>query len=167
MELVVGRIGRPHGVRGEVTVEVRTDDPDTRFAEGARLDTDPPERGPLTVVQAREHHGRLLVAFEGFRDREGAETLRNTLLVADSATSGPTDDDEYWDHELVGLLAYVDGAPLGAVSEVIHTPGGDLLSITREGTHELLVPFVAEVVPEVDIAGGRVVVDPPEGLLDL
>lgn len=169
MQLVIGRVGRAHGVRGEVAVDVRTDDPDRRFAPGSVLDTDPPHRGPLAVSGVRAHSGRLLVTFAGVTDRTGAEALRGLLLVADSATSPePEDPDEYWDHQLVGLTATtVAGEPLGAVEEVLHPPGGDLLVVRRTGGGELLVPFVREIVPEVELDAGRVVVDPPPGLLDL
>jgi 16S rRNA processing protein RimM len=167
VQLVVGRIGKPHGVKGEVSVDVRTDDPDRRYAVGAALDTDPAERGPLTVESVREHHGRLLVRFDGVGDRNEAEALRGTLLVVDSADAGETDDGEWWDHDLVGLVAVTsDGTKLGAVTDVVHVPGAPLLAIDVDG-REVLVPFVAALVPEVDVPGGRVVVDPPDGLLDL
>ncbi|HET7531421.1 MAG TPA: ribosome maturation factor RimM [Mycobacteriales bacterium] len=168
MQLVVGRIARAHGVGGEVAVEVRTDAPELRFAAGQVVETDPPERGPLTVERARWHSGRLLIAFAEVADRTAAESLRNTLLVADSASSPAIDDDEYWDHQLVGLaVVTVGGEPLGEVTDVLHPPGADLLAVRRPGGEELLVPFVRAIVPTVDVAGGRLVVDPPEGLLEL
>jgi 16S rRNA processing protein RimM len=167
VDLVVGRIGRAHGVRGEVSVDVRTDDPETRYAAGSVVRTDP-DRGALTVAAARPHHGRLLVAFEGVADRNAAEALRGTLLVVDAATAGGTGDGEWWDHDLVGLAATTtDGRALGTVADVVHVPGAPLLSIKDAEGRELLVPFVAAIVPEVDIAAGRLVVDPPPGLLDL
>lgn len=166
--LVVGRIGRAHGVRGEVSVDVRTDDPDRRYATGSVLATDPPDKGPLTVERSRPHHGRLLVQFEGIADRNAADELRGVLLVVDRSTVGEPDEGEWWDHDLVGLAAFrVDGTPLGTVTDVIHVLGPPLLAIAAEGGNEVLVPFVADIVPEVDVAGGRLVVDPPEGLLDL
>ena len=167
MQLVVGRIGHAHGVKGEVSVEVRTDDPERRYADGSVLATDPPERGPLTVLGVRAHHGRLLVRFEGIDDRNAAETLRGTLLVVDSAEAGEAGEGEYWDHELIGLTAVTASATvLGPVTDVIHVPGSPLLAIDVDG-REVLVPFVEAIVPEVDVPGGRMVVDPPEGLLDL
>ncbi|HET6816390.1 MAG TPA: ribosome maturation factor RimM [Mycobacteriales bacterium] len=168
MQLVVGRIARAHGIGGEVAVEVRTDSPDLRFAPGAVLATDPSENGPLTVERARWHSGRLLVSFAEVADRTSAEALRNTFLVADSATSPAVDEDEYWDHELIDLAVItVDGEDLGSITDVVHPPGGDLLVVRRPDGAELLVPFVRAIVPTVDIAQRRVVVDPPEGLLDL
>ncbi len=169
MQLVIGRVGRAHGVRGEVAVNVRTDEPELRFAPGARVETDPAPAGPLIVESARNYSGRLLVVFRGVVDRSGAESLRGVLLVADSSTSPDSDDPEdYWDHQLVGLTAVgVQGAPLGAVEEVLHPPGSDLLVVRRPDGRELLVPFVRDIVPEVDLEAGRLVIDPPPGLLDL
>ena len=169
VDLVVGRIGRPHGVRGAVTVELRTDDPGARFAPGSVLRTEPAERGPLTVRDARPRLAGLVVEFEEAQGREAALGLRDTLLLVDSETLPALDDpDEFYDHELVGLAAVrSDGTALGTVGEVVHAPGGDLLAVTDNGGREHLVPFVRQIVPTVDVAAGRVVVDPPEGLLDL
>jgi 16S rRNA processing protein RimM len=152
-----------------VFVAVRTDDPEARFAAGSVLATDPAEVGPLTVTEARNHSGKLVVSFAGYTDRSAAETLSGVRLVIDSADLPPSDDpEEFHDHELVGLAAVLgDGTPLGSVTEVVHGPAGDLLAIAREGGGEVLVPFILEFVPEVDVAGGRVVLTPPEGLLDL
>ncbi|MDX6196898.1 MAG: rRNA processing protein RimM [Actinomycetota bacterium] len=167
--LTVGRIGKPQGIRGEVTVEVRTDAPEVRFADGAVLFTDPEERGPLTVESTRDQNGRLVVAFAGVRDRNAAEALRNTMLLVDAADVPPSDDpDEFHDTQLMGLRAeLVDGSPLGEVTDVLHLPHGDVLVVRRDEGAEVLVPFVKAIVPTVDIAAGRLVVDPPEGLLDL
>jgi 16S rRNA processing protein RimM len=168
VQLVIGRIAKAHGIGGEVSVEVRTDLPEQRFAAGARLDTEPPERGPLTVVRTRWHAGRLLIAFAEPADRNAAEALRGTLLVVDSSTSPPAGDDEFWDHDLDGLdVVTVDGAAVGVVAEVLHPPGSDMLAVRRPDGTEVLVPFVAAIVPSVDLAARRVVIDPPEGLLEL
>lgn len=168
MQLVVGRIGRPHGIRGELTVQVHTDDPDLRFAAGSVLATEPAANGPLTVSQSRWHSGRLLVRFAGYDDRTSAEDLRGTLLVMDSAEAGPTTDpDEFHDYELIGLdVVTVAGEPVGAVEDVLHQ-GQDLLVVRTRPGGEILVPFVAPIVPEVDVTAGRMVIDPPPGLLDL
>jgi 16S rRNA processing protein RimM len=167
--LTVGRIGKPQGIRGEVTVEVRTDAPEIRFADGSVLLTDPAERGPLTVESARDQNGRLIVAFRGVPDRTAAEALRNTMLLVDASDVPPSEDpDEFHDTQLMGLTAQLaDGTALGEVTDVLHLPHGDVLVVRRPEASELLVPFVAAIVPEVDVAGGRLVVDPPEGLLDL
>lgn len=212
MQLVVGRITRPHGVRGEVSVEVRTDEPDRRFAVGRVLATDPAAAGPLTVEALRWHSGRLLVQFAGITDRNLAEDLRGIWLTLDSAEAGPSGDpDEFHDAELIGLaVVTTSGQPVGRVTDVRHF-GQDLLVIEpqpidavqpqptgdikpqptspagpaptgpvgrgpalaggqrpRGGPDsELLVPFVAALVPEVDVAAGRLVIDPPPGLLEL
>jgi 16S rRNA processing protein RimM len=170
VQLVVGRVGRPHGLRGEVTVEVRTDDPDQRFAAGSKLATLPAERGSLTVAGARWHSGTLLVRFAGYGDRNAAEGLRDTMLAIDSDDLAPLEDpEEFYDHDLIGLqVATVGGDQVGAVTDVLHH-GQTLLVIQGSGPRagaELLVPFVAAVVPEVDVAGGRLVIDPPAGLID-
>jgi 16S rRNA processing protein RimM len=170
MQLVVGRIRRPHGIRGELSVEVRTDDPDDRFELGRALATDPAERGPLTVAAARWHSGRLLVAFEGCRDRDAAEALRDTLLQIDSADLEPlSDPEEFYDHDLIGLhVMTVAGEAVGVVADVLHY-GQDLLVVNGTGARsgaEIMIPFVAPLVPEVNLADGRLVVDPPPGLLD-
>lgn len=167
--LTVGRIGKPQGIRGEVTVEVRTDSPDIRFAVGSVLATDPVERGPLTVESTRDQNGRLVIAFQGVPDRNAAEQLRNTMLLVDAADVLPSDDpDEFHDTELTGLRAdLADGSPLGVVIDVLHLPHGDVLVVGREDGPEVLVPFVKAIVPDIDLATGRLVVDPPDGLLDL
>ena len=170
--LVVGRILRPHGLRGELSVEVRTDDPGERFAVGSVLATDPPEAGPLTVEASRWHSGRLLVSFAGIEDRTGAESLRGAWLTIDVAgIPAPQDPDEFHDHQLTGLtVVTVSGELVGTVTDVLH-PGQDLLAITpAPGTSrraEVLVPFVAAIAVEVDLADGKLVIDPPPGLLDL
>ena len=168
--LVVGRIGKPQGIKGEVTVQVRTDDPDARFAPGAVLLTDPVERGPLTVASSRWQNGRLVVTLEGVADRNAAETLRETLLQVDARTlPPPEDEDEFHDHVLRGMVAELaDGSALGEVADVLHLPHGDVLVVRRSDTGaEVLVPFVKAMVPVVDVAGRRLRLDPPEGLLDL
>ena len=165
MQLVVGRILRPHGVRGEVSVEVRTDEPGLRFAAGTVLATDPAEAGPLAVESARWHSGRLLITFAGISDRDRADGLRGTWLTLDSAEAGsPEDPDEFGDYELIGLdVVTVSGEPVGRVADVQHH-GQDLLVVEPGG---VLVPFVVAIVPEVDVAAGRLVIDPPPGLLEL
>jgi 16S rRNA processing protein RimM len=171
MLLVVGRIGRAHGLRGEVLVDVRTDEPETRLAPGAVLATDPGTAGPLTIASGRVHSGRLLLHFSGVADRTAAEALRGVLLLADVDPDAlPDDDDEWYDHQLVGLDV-VDGDPaagaavIGEVREVLHLPGHDVLAVARPDGTEVLVPFVAEIVPEVDIEANRLVVTAPPGLL--
>jgi 16S rRNA processing protein RimM len=168
IRLVVGRIGRAHGVHGDVGVEVRTDDPDIRFADGAVLVTDPVERGPLTVAGSRWHSGRLLVHFIGVEDRNASEALRGTDLVVDvERAERPADPEEFYDHHLVGLRVQTTAGELvGMVAEVLHLPAQDVLAITRTDGVEILVPFVSELVPGVDLEAQRVTVVAKPGLLD-
>lgn len=168
---MVGRIVKPHGIRGELVVDVRTDSADVRFADGAVLfvtsrDGEPVR--PLTVAATRPHTGRLLVRFEGVDGREDAEALRGVVLSAPADDLPPIEDpDEFYDHQLEGLAVHtVAGALVGTVREVVHGAGGDLLVVDRDGGGEALVPFVRQIVPEVDVHGGRVVLDPPPGLLE-
>jgi 16S rRNA processing protein RimM len=192
MHLIVGRVVRPHGLRGEVIVEVRTDEPRDRFVPGATLATSTDPSGPgavaggvaggvaaddgrwtvpaeLTIEALREHQGRLIIAFGGIADRDVAEEMRGVLLWVDgSRLAPPADPDEFHDHQLVGLTAVTPtGETLGEVTGIDHAPASDLLVLRRVAGGTALVPFVKAIVPEVDLAGGRVVVDPPEGLLDL
>ncbi|MGH3777122.1 MAG: ribosome maturation factor RimM [Pseudonocardiaceae bacterium] len=162
---VVGRIGRPHGLRGEVTVQVRTDSPQERFAAGAQLGAGAGRT--LTVEAVRPHAGSLLVRFAGVTDRAAAVQLRGVLLTVEATELPALDDpDEFYDHQLEGLAAFgSDGTKLGTVREVVHAPASDLLVVETD-RGEVLVPFVRAIVPEVDLVGGRVVLDPPAGLLD-
>jgi 16S rRNA processing protein RimM len=188
MLLVVGQIGRPHGIRGEVSVAVRTDEPEERFVAGSVFTTEVPRdrrvsTGPaisaapaeykvpaeLRLESLRWHQGRVIAQFDGVHDRNVAEALRGVLLQVDSETVGATGDpDEFHDHELVGLsVVSVGGEVLGEVDRIDHAPASDLIVLKKAGGGTALIPFVSQMVPTVDLAGGRVVVDLPEGLLDL
>ncbi len=169
IEVCVGRIGKAHGVRGEVSVEVRTDEPDRRFAAGEVLR--PRGRHPalpatLTVTGTRWHQDRLLVRFEGVDDRSAAEQTRGALLYVDLPPDEvPEDPEEFYDHQLVGLSAEdTDGNRIGVVTEVLHHTAQELLVIDADG-REVLVPFVTALVPTVDVVGGRLVVADRPGLL--
>ena len=168
MQLVVARIGRAHGIKGEVTVEVRTDEPELRLGPGAVLATDPAAVGPLTIETGRVHSGRLVLRFEGVRDRTAAEALRNTLLIAEvDPEETPEDPEEFYDHQLIDLdVVTRDGRNVGRIQEVAHLPAQDLLVVRDEDDGEVLIPFVQEIVPEIDLAEQRVVIDPPPGLLE-
>lgn len=146
---------------------MRTDDPDLRFTPGAVLATEPAERGPLTVESVKWHSGTLLLRLVGVTDRQTADELRNTMLVVEVADLPELDDDSFYDHQLVGLeVRLADGTVVGTVSAVRHD-AAELLVVRRPGTHDLLVPFVTAIVPTVDVAGGHLVLTPPEGLLEL
>jgi 16S rRNA processing protein RimM len=166
MLLTVGQIVRPHGVRGECVVEPRTDSPDERFREGAVF-TAGARR--LTISTVRPHLGRLLIVFEEIPDREAAEAARGTLLEVDSTSlASPEDPDEFLDHELMGLAVVRQGGePVGTLTRIDHGPAHDMLIVRLEDGREALVPFVKAIVPTVDVANGRIVIDPPGGLLEL
>ncbi len=205
MLLIVGHIGKPHGIRGELLVTVRTDEPEARFVAGSVFTTQVPQdrrvgtgparggaigaptaravnvgaaAGPgvlfkvpetLTLESLRWHQGRVIAVFEGIYDRNIAEQLRGVLLCVDSAEVTPPDDpDEFHDYQLVGLtVVSVDGQALGEVVRIDHAAASDLIVMRRAEGADVLIPFVRQIVPEVDIAGGKVVVDLPDGLLDL
>lgn len=164
MELIVATIGRAHGLRGEVALDVRTDVPDERFVVGAVLRTDPPDAGPLTVTRVRRQADRWYVAFEQAADRTAAERLRGVALLVDS--DGSDEDDAWYPHELAGLRAErPDGTPVGEVVGLERLPAQDALVVREPGGEHTLVPFVRAIVPTVDVPGGRVVIDAPLGLL--
>ncbi len=191
MLVTVGRIGRAHGVRGEIAVEVRTDVPEERFAVGAVLHvadsrsatvtSAPSRRGErggavsrtapaaLTVSRTRWHKGGLLIQFDEVPDRNTAEELRGSLLQVEvEDEERPSDPDEYFDHQLVGLrMVTADDVEVGTVADVVHGPNQDVLIVRRPEGGDVMVPFVAQIVPEVDLEAGRVVVEPPPGLLEL
>ena len=172
IEVVVGRIGKPHGLRGEVTVDVRTDEPERRYTVGAKLRAEAPRGSAsrlttLTVVATRWHHGVLLATFEELADRTAAEAARGIVLHAHvDADARPDDPEEFYDHQLVGLSAVaVDGTSLGEVVALVHGGAQDLLTIRTADGRDALVPFVTALVPEVDLDAGRVVVADRPGLV--
>jgi 16S rRNA processing protein RimM len=168
VQVIVGRIGRAHGIKGEVGIEVRTDEPDRRFPVGGTLVTvsEPPRT--LTISATRWHGGRLLARFEGVPDRTAAEQLRNLEVQAEvGEDERPDDPDEFYDRDLIGLrVRTTDGEDAGEVIDVVHLPSQDLLEIRRSGGNAVLVPLVEELVPAIDLAGGYVVVADRPGLLD-
>jgi 16S rRNA processing protein RimM len=167
MQVVVARIGKAHGLRGEVTVQVLTGAPDERFVPGATFATEPAAAGPLVLRSARDNNGILLLGFENTGDRSGAEALRGIRLLADVLEDDGSDE-TWYERDLVGLKAVtVDGVDVGEVTALESRPAQDLLVLRLSDGREALVPFVTAIVPEVDLKGGRVVLDPPPGLLDL
>lgn len=172
MDLVVGRVVKAHGVTGELTVDVRTDDPGGRFLPGATL-RGRPSRGGVEreyVIESMRPHGeRLLVRLVGVGDRNSADALRGTVFLVDSADLPPIDDpDEFYDHQLEGMtVTTVAGHPVGTVAEVLHTAAGELLSVKDADGAEILVPFVSAIVTAVSLEDQTIQIDPPEGLLEL
>lgn len=165
MRLVVGRIGRAHGIQGEVTVEVRTDRPAQRFALGNQLATDPESRGPLTISRSHNHSGTLLLGFKEITDRNQAEALRNTLLLADVDPSESNDSpDNFHISQIVGC-AVVDtsGTTIGTVVDVLSLPAQDTLVIDHNGD-ELLIPFVKAHVPDIDLTKRVITIEKYEEL---
>ncbi len=172
MELVVGRVAKAHGVTGEVVVDVRTDDPDSRFGRGKTLRGRASRGGAerdYTIESVREHSGRLLLRLAGVVGRDAADALRGTLFLVDADDLPPiTEPDEFYDHQLEGLrVRTVGGADVGTVAEVLHTAAGELLSVKSVEGPEILVPFVSAIVTTVSLADGIVEIDPPDGLLNL
>ncbi|ANS80670.1 16S rRNA processing protein RimM [Serinicoccus hydrothermalis] len=164
---VAARVGKPHGLRGEVTVQVHTDDPAGRFVVGESFGTDPAAPGPLVLRSVRVHQGIYLLAFEGHADRTAAEALRGIRLLVDEDADEGEVGEAWREEDLVGFAVVLpDGSPVGEVSALHVRPAQDLLEVRTPGG-QVLVPFVAELVPEVDEQAGRVVVDPPPGLLQL
>ncbi len=165
LEVVVGVVGRAHGIRGDVTIDVRTDEPDRRFAVGQILRAEDATR-TFRVVSSRSHSGRLLVLFAELSDRTSAEQARGIRLVTDvDPTERPADPDEYFDRQLVGLdVLTVDGVEVGRVTGVLHHPEQDVLEVRGDGTQHL-IPFVSAIVPEVDLAAGTLRLADIPGLL--
>ncbi len=165
IRVTVGRIGRAHGIRGEVAVDLRTDEPERRFAPKSRLIAG--DR-TLTVARTRWHSGRLLAAFDEISDRTAAEELRGTVLEAEvDPDEQPADEGEYYDRQLIGLrVRNVGGDVIGTIASVVHHDEQDTLVVRRESGGDALIPFVSAIVPVVDLAGGHVVVADVPGLLD-
>ena len=165
MQLVVATIGRAHGLKGDVALDLRTDTPDERLALGTVLRTDPPTSGPLTIARARNQGDRWVVGFREVGDRTAAEALRDAAGVVEADDSGD-DEDAWYPHQLAGLrVELTDGTVVGEVIGLQPLPAQDALVVRETSGARTLVPFVRAIVPVVDVAGGRVVLDPPRGLL--
>lgn len=168
MRVVVARVGRALGVKGDVLVDVLTDEPERRLVAGVDLLVMGSDR-VLRIESERPHGGRLCVHFAGIHDRTAAESLTGLLLEAERGDDErPEDPDEYYDDALVGLVVVTEaGERVGEVTEVLHLPSQDVLAVRAAGDREILIPFVSEIVPTVDLRARRVTVRPPEGLLDI
>ncbi|MCL2542628.1 MAG: ribosome maturation factor RimM [Nocardioidaceae bacterium] len=171
IEVVVGRIGKPHGIRGEVTVDVRSDEPDKRYADGSVLLAQAPRGSAfapatLTVERTRWHQGVLLATFAELPDRTAAEGARGVVLRAEiDESERPEDPEEFYDHQLIGLAAYdAEGVHLGEVTGLVHG-AQDILQIRTTDRRDVMVPFVSALVPEVDLDGGRLVIADRPGLV--
>ena len=164
MQLVVGRIGRAHGVLGEATVQVQTDDPDLRFKVGAKLIL--ANGKDLTIRSARWHNQILLLAFEGVVDRNQIEELRDQMISAEVDITSLSPG-EYHYQQLLGCQVFLQSDELiGEVDEIVKLPGQDLLSVAKNGK-KVLIPMVKKIIISIDVSTKKIVVDPPEGLLDV
>jgi 16S rRNA processing protein RimM len=164
LQLVVGRIGRAHGVLGEATIEVRTDDPDLRFTVGNKLTLDNGKQ--LSIKSSRWHNQVLLLAFDGINDRNQIEELRDQLISAEVDTNNMAEG-EYHFQQLIGSEVFLkSGGLVGVVDEIVKLPGQDLLSVNKDGK-EVLIPMVKQIIVSIDIKTKKIVVDPPEGLFDV
>lgn len=170
-QLRVGRLVKAHGLKGAFKIELYTDDPDARFAPGASFTLQVPESSPwhrktITLREFRWMNSHPVAFFEGIDDRNAAEELIRAILWVDQDVTAPSNEDNAWyDHQLVGLQALRDGAIVGRIVRVEHLPAQDLL-IVKTDAGEVMVPFVAAIVPEVDIAAGTVTLTPPPGLFE-
>ncbi len=162
MRVTVGRVGRAHGIRGDLAVELRTDDPDKRFAVGASVFC---RHGELVVGSARSHSGKLLVSFQHIADRTAAETHHGCILEAEVDPNETPDDGSFYDRQLRGLTVLVNGQARGTIKDVLHLPAHDSLLIAYNGV-DVQVPFVEELVPEVDLDARTITVVDRPGLLD-
>ena len=169
-QLRVGRLIKAHGLKGALKVELYTDAPDRRFTPGAVFTLQVPTSSPwhgktLTLIELRWYNGQPVAFFEGVTDRTGAESLVKAILWIEQVADEPDEPDAWYDFQLVGLRAMRDGVEVGTIARVEHFPAQDLLAI-RTPDREVLVPFVAAMVPAVDISAGTVTLTPPPGLFE-
>ena len=166
MEMLIGRVVKSHGIRGEVAVELLTEESEDHIVVGAVLTgRQAGKEQRLTVKTVRPHQKRLLVSFEEVPDRTAADSLRGMKFYAEPLEHD-AEDDGYYDHELIGLEVRMDKARIGEVTGVMDTPNRKILEVDYQG-REVLIPFVMDIVPEVDLEQGYLTITPPEGLLDV
>jgi len=167
----VGRLLKAHGLKGAIKLELYTDSPNERFVPGAVLKLQVPETSPwygktVTVKELRWYNQSPVIFLEGIEDRDASEALIRAILLIDAdAEVLPTEDDAWYDHQLVGLKVLRDGQEIGTVARVDHMPAQDLLAV-KTASGETLVPFVKAIVTAVDIEAGTVTVNPPLGLFE-
>lgn len=173
--LVVGHLNRPHGTKGEIFVWPLTDHPESTYAPGVVLYMGPGDTGepdpdlpPLRVESVRPFRRGYLVCFGGMDDRTQAERFQGQYLLRAVEDLEPPADDELFYHELLGMtVRTVDGARIGVIREVFELEPADLLEVTREDGRPVMIPFIREILVEVDLDEGEMVIDPPPGLLEL
>ena len=170
-QLRVGRLTRAHGLKGAIKIELYTDDPGRRFVPGARFALQVPTSSKwhgksIELVELRIYNGSPVAFFAGVSDRTEAESLVKAVLwVEQDATELPTEPDAWYVHQLAGLEVWRDGGRIGRVVRVDPLPAQDMLIVEHDG-REVMVPFVKEIVPEVDLRAGRITVTPPPGLFE-
>ena len=169
MLLTLAVIGPAHALKGEVRLEIRTDDPEGRLAPGTTVPTEPAQAGPLTVSRLRFDGSRWFASFEQAGDRTAAEALRGVRLLVETDDEAPGDaedaEESWYRHELVGLRALsIAGEELGEVTDLEPGVAQDRLVVTTPEGDDVAVPFVAELVPSIDPEAGTVTLDPPGGL---
>jgi 16S rRNA processing protein RimM len=171
-KLRVGRLVKAHGLKGALKLELYTDSPDQRFRAGQELELQVPETSEwfgktVKVAELRFYNQSPVLLLEGIQDRSQAETLVKAILLIETDLEQLPEDPEAWyDHQLVGLTALVGEEVVGKVIRVDHLPAQDLLAI-ETSSGEVLVPFVKQIVPLVDIKKGQVVLTPPAGLFEV
>src|SRR6187431_820007 len=165
MKLTVAKIGKAHGLKGEVSLDVRSDVPHARLVPGTVFETEPADAGPLPLDRVREQGGRWVAGFAEIEGRDAAENARGIELVIDGDESD--EDDAWYVHELVGLaVERPDGSAVGTVVDLLDNPAHDLLVVKQASGFRAMIPFVEAFVPTVDVAARRIVVTPPYGLLE-
>lgn len=172
-QLRVGRLVKAHGLKGALKLELYTDNPERRFVPGAAFTLQVPEASPwhgkeIVVREYRVMNGNPVVFFEDVDDRNAAESLVRAILWMDQ-DEDETEDNAWFDHQLVGLDVVRDEVVVGRVVRVEHLPAQDLLIVKPSAAgsaDEVMVPFVEAIVPTVDVAAGRVIVTPPTGLFE-
>jgi len=171
-ELRVGRLTKAHGLKGALKLELYTDEPDLRFQPGSQVSLQVPTDSPwfgqqLTVKELRYYNNHPVVFFDGVDDRTAAESLSRAILwVEYDPEARPSEEDAWFDHQLVGLDVLRDDAVIGQIQRLDHLPAQDLIVVATNGGDEVLLPFVKQFVPEVNIEGGFIRVTPPGGLFE-
>lgn len=170
--LRVGRLSKPHGLKGGVKLELFTDNPELRFVPGALFHMQVPEESPwfgrtITMSELRSYNGVPVAFFEELPDRTAVEGAVKAILWIDEATvEAGTEDNAWYDQQLVGMAVHRDDAEIGVVKEVQHLPAHDLLVVHTNDGSQVLVPFVEAIVPDVDAEARIVTVTPPAGLFE-
>lgn len=165
MVFTVARIGKPHGIRGEVTAEIFTDVPDKRFVVGAKFETKPPKFGTLIVKNSRWNKACLILGFENIVTRNEAETLRNVELLLE--IEAELEHDAWYEKDLVGFKVFLADEEIGVVTGLECRDVQDILVFTTKENNKVMIPFVKELVTEIFDNEKYLRINPPVGLLEL